>query len=81
MTRISAVSTRRSRACFPTELAFAPTRGDEAHLASGDVAIEEHDYVYIICSQEPVKKLRERYIDDRARGVARLERPAASTKR
>jgi len=43
--------------------ALAVTRADEAELAKDETRIREHDTVYVVCSQDQVKKLRERFID------------------
>jgi trk system potassium uptake protein TrkA len=44
--------------------ALAVTRAGEAELAKDETRIREHDTVYVVCSQDQVKKLRERFIDD-----------------
>lgn len=43
---------------------LAVTRADEAELAKAETLIREHDTVYVVCSQDQVKKLRESFIDD-----------------
>lgn len=43
---------------------LAATRAGEAELAQGQTRIREHDTVYVVCSLDQVKKLRERFIDD-----------------
>lgn len=44
--------------------ALAVTRAGEAELARDETRVREHDTVYVVCSQDQVKKLRERFIDD-----------------
>jgi trk system potassium uptake protein TrkA len=43
---------------------LAVTREGEAELAVDDTEIREHDEVYVVCSQDQVKKLRERFVED-----------------
>jgi trk system potassium uptake protein TrkA len=43
---------------------FAVTRDGEAELARDDTRIAERDEVYVVCTQDDVKTLRERFIDD-----------------
>jgi trk system potassium uptake protein TrkA len=43
---------------------LAVTRDGEAELARGGTRIREHDTVYLVCFQDQVKTLRERFIDD-----------------
>jgi trk system potassium uptake protein TrkA len=43
---------------------LAVTREGEAELAKGETQIREHDTVYLVCSQDQVKKLRARFIDE-----------------
>jgi trk system potassium uptake protein TrkA len=42
----------------------ALTRDGRAELVDEDTRIEEHDNVYVICSQDHVKGLRERFVGD-----------------
>lgn len=42
---------------------LAVTREGEAELAGDDTEIREHDEVYVVCSQDQVKKLRERFVE------------------
>jgi trk system potassium uptake protein TrkA len=44
--------------------ALAVTREREAELAGDETRIREHDTVYLVCSQDQVKQLRERFSDD-----------------
>lgn len=43
---------------------LAVTRDGEAELASGDTRIRERDKLYLVCSQDQVKELRKRFVDD-----------------
>jgi len=44
--------------------ALAIARDGEAELAGDETRIRERDTVYVVCSQDQVKELRERFIDD-----------------
>jgi trk system potassium uptake protein TrkA len=43
--------------------ALAVTRLQEVELATDETRIQEHDEVYVVCSQDLVKDLQERFID------------------
>ena len=44
--------------------ALAVTRDSEAELAEDETRIREHDTVYLVCTQDQVEELRERFIGD-----------------
>jgi len=43
---------------------LAITRRGEGVLCDGETRIEEHDKVYVVCSQKQVRQLRERFLED-----------------